>query len=117
MTTTQDELCPDYVGAEYVVLNLSDPDATLQAFTPISIDATYVAAGDEGMCLPMVLTVVAPTASNFVRRVYRRIVPSSFSFTPREGGRHVIRLGEFAHNRWFGVLILDVAGDRASREA
>lgn len=117
MATIQDELCPDYVGDKRLTLNLSDPSAVLQAFTPIDVSVDYDDTEPQGIVLPLVLTIAAPTAANFLRRVYHRVAPSSFTFTPREGGRYVIRFGEFAHNRWYGTMILTVAGDRLSREA
>jgi hypothetical protein len=39
------------------------------------------------------------------------VLPSALSFTPREGGRHLLRLGELAHNRWWGFLVVIVVGD------
>ena len=38
-------------------------------------------------------------------------MPSTITFVPKEGGRHLIRLAEAAHNLWWGRLELDVAGD------
>ena len=45
-----------------------------------------------------------------MRRVVRRVLPSALAFTPREGGRHLVRVGELAHNRGWGSLLVRVAG-------
>lgn len=117
MPNTQDELCPDYVGEKRIVLNLSDPDATLQARTAITLSVNYDACDPEGVVLPLVLTVATEGGTSFFRQVFRRSTPSEITFVPREGGAHGVRLAEFAHNRWHGTLTLVVLGDRLRAEA
>jgi hypothetical protein len=117
MANTQDELCPDYVGEKRIVLNRADPTSTLRARTPITLTVNYDACDPQGVVLPLVLTIATERGSSFDRQVFRRSAPSEVTFVPREGGPHTVRLAEFAHNRWFGTLTLDVLGDRLRSEA
>lgn len=117
MANTQDELCPEYVGEKRLVLNRSDPAATLRARTPIALTVNYDACKPEGVVLPLVLTITTEQGTSFDRQVFRRSIPSEITFIPREGGTHTVRLSEFAHNRWFGTLTLAVLGDRLRSEA
>ena len=117
MANTQDELCPDYVGEKRITLNLSDPNAVLQAHTAIVLSVDYDDCDPEGIALPLVLTVTTERGSSFFRQVFRRAAPNEITFVPREGGTHTIRLAEFAHNRWFGSFTVDVLGDKINSEA
>lgn len=117
MPNTQDELCPDYVGEQRITLNLTEPDETPRARTTVFVDVTYDGCDPEGVVLPLVLTVTTERGSSFERRVYRRVKPARIGFTPKEGGLHTIRIGEFAHNRWWGSLTIDVLGDRLRDES
>ncbi len=117
MPNTQDELCPDYVGDKRITINLSDPDAILQARTAITLTVNYDACDPEGVVLPLVLTVTTERGSSFFRQVFKHTAPTEVTFMPQEGGTHVIRLAEFAHNRWYGSVSVDVLGDKLASEA
>lgn len=117
MATTQDELCPEYVGEKRITLNLDDALATIRARTTVFLNIDYSGCEPEGVALPLVFTVTTERGSTFERRVYKRVAPTQIGFVPREGGLFTIRLAEFAHNRWFGSLEVTVQGDRLKSEA
>jgi len=116
MATTQDELCPDYVGAKRIVLNLDDALGTTRARSIVLIDVDYSACAPEGVALPLVFTIATERGTTFERRVFSRRAPSQVSFVPREGGLYTVRLTELAHNRWFGALTVTVLGDKLKTE-
>lgn len=108
----QDEICPGYVATELIKLSLAQPEATPRAFQFILIDVDYSAADEVGgMVLPLELMVTAPTPSNFDRTYSDLLLPSQIAFQPVEGGRHLVTLREVAHNRVYGNLLVEVAGD------
>jgi hypothetical protein len=109
-----DELSPTYVGEKRFVLALAEDSLSPRALTPINIEVDYSACEPEGVMFPLELTIVVPTEQDFRRVLYNRSAPSTISFQPREGGRHVVRLGEVGHNRWFGYIEIDVAGESAT---
>lgn len=111
MPSLLDEVCPDYVGERRLTLALGPTTAATRAFAPIEVTVDYGKSAPQGIVLPLELTILAPSASNFIRRIFRRTAPSSVSFVPREGGRHLVRLAEVSHNRWWGALAIDVAGE------
>lgn len=107
-----DEICPDYVGSDKIKLSLAPTVIPpLNAFAIIDVNVDYSACDPQGIVLPLIFSVVSPSSANFVRRIIRASRPSAVSFVPREGGRHVVRVGELGHNHWFGVLVLDVVGE------
>jgi hypothetical protein len=110
-----DVIAPEDCGAKLIDVQLEDPDAKPRAHQPIVIGITYDRC-TTGIVLPLIVTVTSGTSQeSFVRRIYRRVAPSVFVFTPREGGRHLVRVAECYHQRWQGVLRLDVAGDRLQK--
>jgi hypothetical protein len=110
--TFLDDICPSYVGDNRLRLTLADPDDPLIAFRPVLVNVDYSRALPEGVMLPLALTVTAPSEVNAVRMVFRRFAPGQVAFTPREGGSFLVRMGELFHNKWWGSLVLDIAGDR-----
>jgi hypothetical protein len=114
MPNVIDEICPTYVGEKRLVLSLASDSLSPRAFNPINVLVDYSACEPEGLVPPLELTIIAPTASNFQRARFLRTTPETISFRPREGGRHVVRFGEVGHNRWFGYIEIDVAGESAS---
>src|SRR5262249_34987198 len=111
MPSLLDELCPDYVGERRFVLALSEDASPARAFAAIELTVDYSATLPQGVVLPLEFTIVSPSPSNFVRRFFRRTSPSNISFIPKEGGRHVVRIAEVGHNRWWGALTIDVVGE------
>jgi hypothetical protein len=106
-----DELCPPYVGDQRLKLQLAPWALAPVALAPVVLLVDYSAALPSGIAFPLLFTVAAPSSPTLVRRLIRRTAPSALSFTPREGGRHLVRLGELAHNQWWGSLLVLVAGD------
>lgn len=117
MPNTQDELCPEYVGEQRITLNRTDPNETMRSRTAIFLDVDYSACDPEGVRLPLVMTICNELGSTFERQVFWRLAPAQVAFVPREGGEYLVRIGEFAHNRWFGSVTLNVLGDRLTTEA
>ena len=109
-----DEISPRYYGEDRLGLELTIPNQLLRAFEPVLISIDYSRALPEGIVLPLEFTVTAPTEANNIRRVYRRFAPVDLTFTPREGGSHLVRLGELWHNGYWGRLVLPIDGDPIS---
>jgi hypothetical protein len=109
-----DDISPRYYGEDRLRLRLTDPDQPLAAFTAVLVSVDYALALPEGVVLPLEFTVTAPSAVNSIRKVFKRFAPNELAFTPREGGSHLVRLGEQWHNQWWGALVLEIAGDRLS---
>jgi len=110
-TSLADELCSMTVGAAGFVLALSDARITQRARTAVSVTVNYDACEPEDAVLPLELIITGPSPSSFKRRIFRRALPSAFDFTPVEGGTHQVMLRETWHNRWIGVLSVNVAGE------
>jgi hypothetical protein len=120
---TVDDICPSYVGAKRIKL-LRASTETARAFTAIDLDVSIDATADTdgvlarvGLVLPLELTVTSPSAENFYRHVYRRFLPTSVTFVPHEGGRHRVVLREVFHNRFFGAIDIDIAGETTDPRA
>lgn len=109
-----DELCPPTTGEKRIGLSLATDSLQPRAFNPINVLVDYSGCEPEGLVPPLELTIIAPTAANFHRSRYLRTQPETISFRPREGGMHVVRFGEVGHNRWFGYLEINVAGESAT---
>ena len=112
MAGTLDELAPMNVGAKALTLSLASPSEPLRAFSAIVINVDYTGAGGAGIVLPLEMTVVGPSSASFARKNFRRVAPSALSFTPKEGGRHLVRLREIGHNKIYGTIEMVVSGDR-----
>jgi hypothetical protein len=111
-----DEISPVYVGEKRIILALAEDSLSPRAFSPINITANYDACDPEGIVPPLELTIVAPSEVDFRRVRFNRTAPSTISFQPREGGRHIVRIGEVGHNRWFGFIEITVAGESATSD-
>lgn len=106
-----DEVSPVIYGQDLIRLTLSQQTPTVRAFGACLLDVDYSLTLPSGVVLPLEFTVSSSSgASTYQRRVFRRLSPSQISFVPREGGPHLVRLGEAHHNRWFGSLLIDVDG-------
>ncbi len=109
-----DFLAPAYVREKRITLELA-PDAVLAAGGPVLLLVSYNKCAPEGVMLPLILDVQGPSESSVQRREFRRAAPGSVIIVPREGGPHVVTLRESAHNRWWGSVSFEVAGDRLSK--
>lgn len=109
MSTSQDELCPPYFGEDRLDLSLVTQGA-VRAFARLVIAVSYARALPNGTVLPLEMIVQGPSQQSYVRRVFTRARPATLLFAPREGGSHLVLLREFAHNKWWGRLVIDVSG-------
>lgn len=114
-----DEISPRTMGEDRIVLTLDASLAALPAllvFQPIILAVDYSACNPEGIVLPLEFTVTGPSGkATFQRRYFTRGAPAELTFTPTEGGSHLARLAECFHNRWWGSLLINVAGDALDR--
>jgi hypothetical protein len=109
VTTSHDEICPPYIGEQRFTLSLVST-AAIQAFSRQQLTIDYSGAEPDGVVLPLEMIVQGPSRSSYQRRVYSRAKPTSLFITPREGGPHLVLLREFAHNKWWGRVTLNVEG-------
>jgi hypothetical protein len=119
VTTAIDEISPDYVGEELIVITRQDAEATPRAFNAIVLDIDYSGADIYGgICNPIELMISGPSADSFERdninhertTISQRTPPPSVSFRPTEGGRFDITIREVGHNHFWGHLTVDVEG-------
>ncbi len=110
--TLLDDISPRYYGEDRFRLTLADPDQRLIAFGAVLVAVDYAGALPEGIALPLEFTVTAPSSVHSTRKLYRRFAPNELAFVPHEGGSFLVRIGELYHNKWFGTLALEIAGDR-----
>lgn len=110
-----EELSPSYVRERRIDLSLAVDSESPLALRSVLIEVSYSRTMPEGVVLPLVFEVHGPSADSYLRREYLRSAPRNIIFTPREGGRHMVSLREIAHNKWWGSLIFDVAGERILR--
>jgi hypothetical protein len=115
MESFVDEISPAYVGEDRIVLTLEEPGLVARAFNLISVLVNVTGCDPEGLMLPLELTLTNPRGRIVDRRYLRRRVPSSVTVRPQEGGPHLVRVAEVAHNRYWGSLVLNVTGERLSR--
>ncbi len=115
MTTPLDRICPEYVGDERVVISSisHSPSLAPQAFDTVILSVDASATLPNGLMLPLELTIQAPSKENFVRRIYRRLIPRVILWRPQEAGPHLVRLAELSHNQWWGRFACTVRGDVA----
>lgn len=106
-----DEVSPASYGQDVLVLSLV-PGQTPRQFEPVLIDVDYSGADPAGVVLPLELTVASESGeATFQREIFTLLAPTQLAIVPREGGRHLVRLAEAHHNRWFGALEVDVIGE------
>jgi hypothetical protein len=115
MTSTQDEISPGYIRNKRVTISLDETSLIVRAYEPALILIDYSECDPDGIMLPLVFDVQGPSPESYQRREFLNVAPLSISFTPREGGRHQVRIAEVGHNRWFGTLRIDVLGDPIQR--
>lgn len=106
-----EELAPETIGEDLITLTLNQLTLAPRAFSPVIVDVDYARTLPDGVVLPLELVIQAPSPSGYIRRIIRRLAPADITFTPREGGTHLVMLRELWHNRWLGKLRVPVAGD------
>ena len=106
-----DEISPRYLREQRLTLTLDASSVRPVAFASVLINVSYSRATPGGVVMPLVLEIRGPSESSSVRRIYSRAAPASIVWRPVEGGVHLITLREAAHNRWWGKLRVEVAGE------
>ena len=109
-----DEISPRDMGEDRLDLALDVANLSPQVFEPVIVNVDYSRCDPEGVVLPLEMTVTGPSGETKTR-YFRRVAPTQISFRPDEGGSTLVRLAECFHNRWFGKLVIDVAGDPIQR--
>lgn len=119
-----DVAMPDYLGARALTVALSGDTPRPTQGEPFIVDFGYEDASTqgagqpapEGVVLPLILQLIAPSGRIVFERVFEDVEPDSADMIADEGGLHLVRIVERYHNRWFGSLVVDVEGDRSPRE-
>ena len=113
-----DEISPRPYGEDRLDLALSAATSSPRVGDPVIVLVSYDRCDPEGVVLPLEFTVTGPSGkATFQRRYYRRVRPVEVTFRPTEGGSHLIRIAELFHNRWWGALVVTVAGDALERRS
>lgn len=107
-----EELSPSYLGEQRITMSCLTEPASVLAHRPVRVSVDVSRALPEGLLLPLEMVVQGPSPGSYQRKVFRRAVPSTIIFVPREGGRHLVRLSEVAHNKWWGSVKMTVLGDQ-----
>lgn len=108
---TIDELSPREVREKRFDVQVDPEDEPPQAHRPTTILVSYDRALPMGVKLPLVFEVQGPSASSYQHREFLKHPPKTVIFTPKEGGRHLVVIREAGHNRWFGSVAIQVAGE------
>jgi hypothetical protein len=107
-----DEISPRYYGEDRIKLTLHSDTSSPQVFQPVIVLVDYSECDPEGVVLPLEFTLTGQSGpSTASRRVFRKVRPTEITFRPVEGGSTLVRVAELYHNRWWGSLVIDVAGD------
>jgi len=117
MTIQTDLIAPSEIGEDRLGLSIDPSCLPMLAMNNIIINIDYSAVGANGVTLPIEFIVQPPSVDGigYVRRVYRKHVPSSIVFFPITAGRHLVLVKECCHNLWQGRLVIDVGGDEADK--
>ena len=110
--SSQDDICPEYIGASRIRLSIAYDDAkrqlTPRVGVPLALKVDYADAAPEGVVLPLELVTQPPTRAAWNMRVFRRFAPRSIIWVPLEAGVHNLVLRERYHNGWRGTLLVTV---------
>ena len=108
-----EDISPDEIGENRIRVFLEDDSLARIAHHPITLTIDYQRCLPEGVVLPIYVQVTCGTSTaSFRRTQFRRIAPTSYTFTPRDGGKHIVIVREAYHNRWCGSCRFDVVGER-----
>lgn len=107
-----DEISPSYMGSNFITLQLDSSQTAPMALDSVTLDVDYSRTDAYGGTVaPLELVIRPPTDSNLIRKVFNDTLPKTISFTPQEGGPHLVVLREVAHNRFVGILSFNVEGE------
>lgn len=113
---TIDEIAPRYVREKKLDISTDPESEAPRANQPVRLTVSYARTAPDGVALPLIMEVQGPSGSSYRRRVFGRVRPAALIFTPREGGRHLVVLREAAHNRHWGSLAVNVAGETSQTQ-
>lgn len=103
-----DDISPRYIGeAKFTLTAATDRP---RAGAPVIVDIDY-GSDARGIELPLECVVQGTADGSYWRQMFDLFAPPSVAFTPIEGGPHVVMVRELGHNRWWGRLEIDVAGE------
>lgn len=110
-----DLICPSTIGDEAFALRVTShrEGQVVATFETVVVAVDY-GSGAEGPVLP--IEVIVTTLANrraHQRTVYRRVRPAQVILRPDEAGPWRVVVRELGHNRWWGLLDLEVVGSRA----
>ena len=118
MATRLDTLSPLYMGEDKITIAVNPISKPPTAERPVTLDFDLSRANAAGgLVLPVKLIIQPPSLEGvgYIEKVFSRLVPSSYTFVPREAGEHFILLRESGHNLWQGRLLIQVEGEQFSR--
>ena len=108
----QDDISPSYIGENRITVTLGQPGVVPRAFQLLEILVDYSKCDPEGVMLPLELTLTGPRGNIVDRRYWRKRPLTSTTIRAQEGGQHLVRVAEVAHDRWWGALLINVVGER-----
>jgi len=106
-----EELSPETIGEDRVDLRLDDGNLQPRAGQTVVVNIDYARCDPDGIRLPLELVVQSPSTTGILQKLFTRTRPTSIAFRAREGGAHLVMVRELAHNRWFGRLRVQIAGE------
>lgn len=112
-----DQPFPEYVGGEAIRLTLSEanPNPVAGELVVLTVDygqAEIEEGTGEGVVKPLDFRVFAPDGSVVTHRTFSLTLPRTVEFEATAGpGSYMARLGELFHDRWWGALVVRVAGE------
>lgn len=110
----EDEISPGYIRERRIDLQI-DPEAPEPAANrSVVIKVSYSRTEPEGLIPPLVMELQGPSASSYLRKVFRS-PPLSLVVTPREGGDFRVVLRELGHNKWWGSVGFSAKGEQLTR--
>ena len=112
MSLSLEELSPSIIGSKLIELTLAGEESAVVVGEPVSLTVDYGNVDDNGVALPLVLTVQGTSATSYQSKTFSRELPQAITFVPREGGNHTVRLYEAAHNQLWGSITIFVDGER-----
>ncbi|HEX4334682.1 MAG TPA: hypothetical protein VH062_02145 [Polyangiaceae bacterium] len=106
------DFSPDNVGTNRFKLSLDVTTQSPAAGVACIVNVDYSSAdADGGVVLPLEVLVQAPTVDGYRRQVLTRARLDQLVVIPISGGAHMVMVRELGHNRAFGALTFNVAGD------
>ncbi len=115
---TLDRVAPANVGEDRITIDIDEDSflaGNLVVLRPITMRFGYAATLPEGVILPIEVMIQPKfgDGAGFIRDVFKRVAPTSFTFKPTLAGEYLILVRERFHNKWQGRKTVLVNGDPA----